>query len=199
MKMLKTYLITPQTSALFSYFHNGYEYSQVLERKKTFLVSQSPEKIVKESFFYAGRDLNGATKSARRILKKRYKLPIALSPQKNIVLIKCKSTNQKGIVWIVSSHIDDIQCYENRQTIVHIIDGHSLTVDMKTHKLQTTRTEATFLRETLLERESFETEKKMTFLYEKDTGITLVQEEGHLNYTVKRKEEEDIEELELEK
>src|SRR4051812_6145215 len=200
MKMLKTYLITPKTSALFSYFYNGYEYSQVLERKKTFLVSQSPEEIVKESFIYAGGNLDGATQSARRILKKRYKLPIALSPQKNIVLIKCKSTNQEGIVWIVSSHIDDIQRYQVRQTIVHITDGHSFTVDMKTDKLQTTRTQAAFLRETLLERESFEIEKKMTFLYEKDTGVRLmlIQEEGHLNYTLKKKEE-DIEELELEK
>lgn len=195
--MLKAYLINSKTSALFSYFHNGYEYSQVLERKETFLVSQSPKEIVEKSFLYAGRgDLNGATKSARLILKKRYGLPVALSAQKNIVLIKCKSTNREGTVWLIGSHIDDIQPYQNRQTFVYLTDGHSLTVDMKTDKLQTKRTQATFLHETLLERECFETEKTMTFLYEKNNGIMLVQEEGHLNYIVKKKEEDNIEELE---
>ncbi|MCQ6274723.1 competence protein ComK [Bacillus sp. V3B] len=194
--MLKTYLINSKTSALCSYFYNGYEYSQFLERKEIFLVSQSPEEIVKESFIYAGRDLNGATKSARRILKKTYKLPIALSAQKNIVLIKCKSTNREGTVWLISSHIDDTHPYQNRQTFVHMTDGHSLTVAMETDELQTKRTQALFLRETLLERECFETEKTMTFLYEKNTGIMLVQEEGHLNYIVKKKKEENMEELE---
>lgn len=198
MKILQDYLITPKTSALFSYFYNGYEYSQVLERKRTFLVRQSPNEIVEKSLIYTGRgDLEGATKTSRQILKKKYKLPVALSPQNDIVLIKCKSTNQEGTVWIISSHIDDIQRYQNRQTIVHITDGHSFTVDRQTDRLQTTRTQATFLRETLLEREHFEPEKKMTFLYEKNTGIRLllVQEKGHLNYIIKRKEG-DIEELE---
>ena len=46
--MITHYLINCETSALISYFQNGFEYTQVIEGKLSFLVSQSPDEIVKE-------------------------------------------------------------------------------------------------------------------------------------------------------
>ena len=86
--MIQKYIINTETSSLFSYFYNGYEYSRVIEGNKTFLVSQSPKEIVQESFHHIGSNLEGAMKAARVILKKKYKLPVTLSAQKNIVLIR---------------------------------------------------------------------------------------------------------------
>ncbi|MCQ6274729.1 competence protein ComK [Bacillus sp. V3B] len=60
--MLKNYVINTETSALVFYFHNGYEYTQVLEGKETFFVSQSPDEIVKKSFLHIGYNLKGAIK-----------------------------------------------------------------------------------------------------------------------------------------
>ena len=48
--MDEKYIINKETSALISYFHNGYEYSQVIEGKHMFTVRQSPDKIVSASF-----------------------------------------------------------------------------------------------------------------------------------------------------
>ncbi|WP_338470943.1 competence protein ComK [Niallia sp. XMNu-256] len=180
--MIKSYIINCKTSALFSYFYNGYEYSQVIEGDLSFLVSQSPNEIVKASFLYAGHELNGAIKSSRSILKGRNKLPVALSAQQNIILIRCNS-KKDGTMWLVQSHIYDIEPLPPNQTIVHLIGGHSLIIDVNTDRLQNRQNQATFLRTTLLERSKME--KNMIFLYEKEKSILLVKEEGQINFTEK--------------
>lgn len=186
--MEKNYIINPKTSALISHFHNGHEYSQILEGKDIFIVEQSPREIVEESFLRTGSDLDGAIKSARFILQKKYKLPVALSPENDIILIRCKAKNKEGSVWLINSHIQQTHPYEKNQTIVYTKAGLSLIVDMNPDILQTRRTQASFLQTDLLDQAK--TEKHMTFFYEKNSGIMLIKPEGHVNYTVKKKEED---------
>ena len=114
--MKKNYLINTKTSALVSHFHNGHEYAQILEDNDIFLVKQSPKEIVQESFLRAGTgsDLDGAIKSSRFILQKEYMLPVALSPEKNIILIRCKSRNKEGPLCLISPHIQEIHPYHNK-------------------------------------------------------------------------------------
>jgi competence protein ComK len=187
--MIQKYNINTETSSFFSYFSNGYEYSRVLEGNKTFLVSKSPDQIVKNSFHHIGSNLEGAIEATRIILKKKYKLPVTLSAQKNIVLIRCRSTDINDInstIWLVNSHIQDIQPYENNQTMVYLLGGHSLIVDMKIDPLQDKRNQAAFLHTTLLENSQMN--KSITFLCEEDKGMHVVREKGQINYTVKEKE-----------
>ena len=58
--MDEKYIINKETSALISYFHNGYEYSQVIEGKRMFTVRQSPDKIVSATFLHIGSTLKVA-------------------------------------------------------------------------------------------------------------------------------------------
>ena len=184
--MIQKYIINTEVSSVFSYFYNGYEYSRVLEGNNTFLVSKSPDEIVKESFHHIGSNLEGAIEATRVILKKKYKLPVTLSAQKNIVLIRCKSTDMNSTIWLINSHIQDIQPYENNQTMVFLIGGHSLIVDIKMDSLQEKRNQAAFLHTTLLNNSQMN--KSITFLYEENKGMLLVREKGQINYTVKEKE-----------
>ena len=103
--MIQKYFINTEVSSVFSYFYNGYEYSRVLEGNNTFLVSKSPDEIVKDSFHHVGSNLEGAIEATRVILKRKYKLPVTLSAQKNIVLIRCKSTDMNSTIWLIDSHI----------------------------------------------------------------------------------------------
>lgn len=189
--MFRDYIINRLTTALASHFHNGYEYTQVLEGTETFLVAQSPEFIVEESFLQNGSTLGGAIEAARYILKKKNKLPVVLSAQHHITLIRCPSKDGSGTVWLVESHIhsSDIDPDHPTKTIVYTNNGHSLTIEMNSDTLQTKRSQARFLNSTFLK--NAEMNKTMTFFYEKDNGIQLVKETGQLNYTVKRKEDDD--------
>ena len=185
--MYRQYIINRLTSALASHFHNGYEYTQVLEGTQTFLVAQSPDHIVKESFLQNGFTLDGAMEAARYTLKKKNKLPVVLSAQHQIALIRCPSTDKAGTVWLVDSHIrsSETNPTHHSKTIVYTKNGHSLIIDMKPDRLQTKRTQASFLNSTFLK--NSEMNKTMTFFYDKDHGIQLVKEKGQLNYTLKKK------------
>ena len=188
--MRRNYIIHTETSALISYFENGYEYSIVVEGKETFLADQSPDEIVEKSFLHIGFNLDGAIQSARLHLNNQYKVPVALSAPKNIILIRCQSADKDSTVWLVNSHIQDIYRHQACQTTVYLAGGLSLHVDMKTKVLQDKRNQASFLHTTFLNRSHMN--RTMTFLYEKDKGIMLVRENGNLNYTVKKKEEENL-------
>ncbi|KAA9013808.1 competence protein ComK [Niallia endozanthoxylica] len=194
--MFSQYIINRYTDALASHFHNGYEYTQVLEGTETFLVAQSPDDIVKESFLQNGSTLEGAIESARYHLNKKYKLPVVLSAKHHIALIRCPAVDKTGIVWLVHSHIHSIEPDPNHhnKTIVHTNHGHSFTIDMKLDRLQTRRSQASFLNSTLLK--NSEMNKAMTFFYDKDHGFQLVKKTGQLNYTLKKNN--DIVKLETE-
>jgi len=185
--MFSQYIINRYTSALASYFHNGYEYTQVLEGTETFLVAQSPEQIVRNSFLSIGFNLEGAIEAAGHILKKTYKLPVVLSAQHHIALIRCPSVDKSSTVWLIESHIDSVENNpkQHNKTIVRTNHGQSLIIDMKLDRLQTRRTQATFLISTFLK--NSEMNKTMTFYYEKGHGIQLVKETGQVNYTFKKK------------
>ena len=131
--MNEKYIINLATSALISYFDNGYEYTQVIEGDDIFIIRQSPDDIVKASFLYMGSSVEGAIESARLILKKRYMLPIGLSVKHNIFLIRCHAKCKPGTVWLVNSHIEDTlpNPANEKKTIVYTKDGHSLTIETK--------------------------------------------------------------------
>ncbi len=188
--MNQKYIINLATSALLSYFDNGYEYTQVIEGEDVFIVPQSPDEIVKASFLYYGSSLDGAIESARLILKKRYMLPIGLSIKHNIFLIRCNKRRKAGTIWLIGSHIADnvSDPTDEKKTIVHTKHRRLLTIDMKPELLQTKRNQASFLHSVLSERDQMN--HTMTFFYEKDKGVHFVKDSNRLNYTVHQKENE---------
>lgn len=184
--MRNDYLFNLETIAVHSNFYQGHEYAGILQGKDYFYVNQSPLTIVSNSFLEAGRDLNGALKSSRYLLKKKCNVPIALSVNHNIILIQCKAASKLGgTVWIVSKHIIGIQPYNINQTLIHTTSGHTLIVDVKPEKLQTIRNLATILQTTLLEKQKME--NGLTNDVQKKSGYMLIKEDGQINYTIKKK------------
>lgn len=186
--MKNEYVFNLDTIAVYSNFSHGHEYAGVLEGKKNLFVNQSPLTIVQRSFLLTGNELEGAYKSSRHILKRRINLPVALSVGKNIILIQCKAASELGgMVWITAKHIVSIERYKTDQTLIHTTGGHTLIVDMNPDKLQTIRDLATILQTTLLNNQ-----KRMLVpvrRMERKRGYTLVKENGHVNYTIKKRKE----------
>jgi competence transcription factor ComK len=157
MEMIDSKLITSKTIFITSYFINGYEYSLVNEGYEKIHVKKSPDEIVNLSFIHNGNTLKGATEAARTELKRRYKqVPVVLPPGKSIALIKCKSTDPHGCVWLVESQIIHIEPYQDDHTLVIMKDGSILIVNMKPHELQQNKEKALYLRVTFLDRSSFD-------------------------------------------
>ncbi|WP_428909794.1 competence protein ComK [Niallia sp. Krafla_26] len=148
---LSQYFINKDTSCISSHFVNGHEFAVVMEGNQRKLVKQSPDEIVEESFHYTVQDLVGATKSARKILKRSYKqVPVPFAPEKSIMLIRCPSIDRFGCHWLVHSKIIDIHPKGKKQTTAEMVNGHFLTVNLSFRQLHTQRMEASFVREMIL-------------------------------------------------
>lgn len=152
--MLKEdYLINGDTCAILSDFDNyGNEFSMVIEGEHKFLVMKSPNKIVEDSYIFRGFDLNGARNGARFILKEKKNVPVVYSLEPGIILIPCKTLDQRGKIWLINSQICDIKPLNDELTTVHLFGGHSLTVKLKCKTLQKKRSQCSFLLLTVLER-----------------------------------------------
>ena len=73
----------------------------------------------------------------------------------------------------MNSHIDDIDPdpTDKTKSIIRLIHGHSLTVDIKVDLLQSRRTQSTFLHSVLSERSKMK--KAMTFSMKKTMESSL--------------------------
>lgn len=185
--MYQQYIINRNTSALVSHFYKGYEYTKVLEGTDMFLVAQSPDQIVKESFLRMASSLDGAIESSQYVLKQKYKVPVVLSAKYHIALIRCPSSDKSSTIWLIDSHIDRIGTDpdHHNKTFVHMKNGYLLTVDMKCNKLQTLRTQAAHLISFYQERTV--RDRTITFFYDKDNGFQRVKTIRLLNDFFKKK------------
>jgi competence transcription factor ComK len=89
------------------------------------------------------------------------------------------------MVWIVASHIVNVDSYKKNQTIVYTTNGHELIVDMRINKFQTVRKEAPFLHAILSKNQ--EMEDDLFRDDEENSGYLLVKENGGINYTARKK------------
>lgn len=183
--MKSGYLINQETISLISYFDDlGFEHSRVIEGSKTFLVRQSPEKILDETLQYLGSSFDGAMRGAKAILGNKYRLPISISPSQGITWFPCNSFRSKESIWLANSHIEYLERVLPSETIVHMSQGHALNIRMRKKQIEERMGRSAVLQSKLKERST----KKMLFLYEKGSGIRLLKKSGEMNFLIQSKE-----------
>lgn len=185
--LLSKYFINVGTSSLMPFYYNGYKFSRVIEEEEVFFVRQSPVEIVEKTFREIGSDLTGARKAAHSFLKRKYKNPVVLSAAKNITLIPCMTADKQDYVWLIDSHILEIQPHNSIQTKVHLKGGHGVIIDVKVESFLEKRAHASLLHTSFLKNSHLDRNKNA--LYKKEAGLLFVKEDGHLNYTSVKKEE----------
>ena len=186
--MRSRYLINQETKGLISYFDEvGLEHTRVIEGSKTFLVRQSPEKILDETLQFLGSSFDGAMRGSKAILGNKYRLPISISPSQGITWFPCNSFRSQESIWLANSHIEYLERILPSETIVHMSQGHVLNISMRKKQIEERMGRSAILQSKLKERST----KKMLFLYEKGSGIRLLKKSGELNFLVQRKEKVD--------
>ncbi|KAA9029922.1 competence protein ComK [Niallia endozanthoxylica] len=194
MNIRTNYIINNRTIALVSHYEMANEYTRVIHESESFIVRQPPDEIVRASFIHFGCPLEEAVDLARKILKKPDSIPIALCAKRNLILTRCKVPNQDGIVWLILSHINEIQRYRINKTTVFLTNGQSFYVDIKVNDLKNQRNLAACLCESLVNQST--EQKTKYYLYDHKKEIALALENGKLEYIVKRNKEDD-EDLDL--
>jgi|GEM_PF-1579683 len=151
--MPQQFIISPKTQAVISHFDDyGNEISMIYEGSDTFIVRQSPKKIVETTFNFLGFSLDGAVRVAQHILQRKMRVPVVLSAPDGIALLNCRTVSGLGSVWIVTAHIDQIRPLAKNRTLVEFKGGQTVVVGMSQKALQDRRNEAAFLILTIAEK-----------------------------------------------
>lgn len=135
------YVITAKTYSIESCFDEyGNEHSMIEENSGAeFFNKKTPTDIVEYSFNSKGYGFDGAIAGARFLLNKKQNVPVLYSYYEKILLIRCKTADGKGTVFLSDLHIHTLEPLNDRQTKVIWKNGKSLIVGEKHHILENKR------------------------------------------------------------
>ena len=144
---MKRYIIHKGTVAILpDYDKFGNENSVVIEKDRFLHLEKRPRQIIKESFQEMGQDYRGSINGARFVLKRRNKIPFAFFAQDDIVLIPVQTIDNKGTIYLVSSHIQEVDEIPKGAKVV-FKNGVAIHVGMKKRKLNDKRYQASHLKD----------------------------------------------------
>lgn len=168
--MLPQYIINRRTKAVISIFdESDNECSMIYEGVESFMVRESPRKIVETTFNYLGMSLDGAMRVSQHILQRKMKVPVVLSAIDGIALLNCRPVSRKGSIWIVTDHIEQVRPIDRNKSIIEFKGGQSVAVLMNSKSLQNKRNEAAFLILTIMEKLKRRTPRSAINVYEEDS------------------------------
>lgn len=106
--LVSHYLITEHTQAIIPARHLDYQ-SIVYEQDQEIFVKQRPLSIVKDGCIIGGSTYEGRVIAMQHLLHIRQKLPVPISPHRQIYAFPTESPRNFDCHWIFPSHIKTIK------------------------------------------------------------------------------------------
>ena len=125
---MKEYEISSNTLAIIPVGENK---SKIIEKDNTYIINESPNRIMDESCRYYGSSIGGRQKGTMSLTGISYKAPIIVQEEKNIIFFPTTSPRLKKCCWISVNNIDSYYYDFEKQTCIIIFDNKSrLEFDM---------------------------------------------------------------------
>ena len=125
---MKDYEISRDTLAIIPV---GYKKSKIIEKNNSYIINESPNRIMDESCRYYGSSINGRQKGTTSLTGISYKAPIIVQEDANIIFFPTTSPRLKKCSWVSLNNIDSYYYDFEKQTCVIIFDNKSrLEFDM---------------------------------------------------------------------
>ena len=126
-----TYEVSPLTMAIVAIeTAEGAIETQVYETDATYLVRQTPLKLIDYACRFFGSSLRGRLDGTRDVCGVTHKAPISVNPTNGMYFFPTTSPQNKNCSWIAHSHIDFIKEAEFQQTKIFFKNGESIIVDV---------------------------------------------------------------------
>ena len=100
---MKNYEISKDTLAVIPV---GEKKSKIVEKDSSFIIEQSPNKIMDESCRYYGSSINGRQKGTTNLTGISYKAPIIVQEEGNIIFFPTTSPRLKSCCWVSLNNIE---------------------------------------------------------------------------------------------
>ncbi len=102
--------------------------SLIYEDESTFVVNQTPFKIMEDGCKYFGSSYEGRKEGAKSILGSEYKLPIIVEDRLNLVVFPTTSPSSDDCIWLFLNRIKNFTRAENNCS--KIIFDNGVTIDV---------------------------------------------------------------------
>ena len=122
---MKQYLINEKTIAILKKGHQTIIYD--VENYK--VINKNIKKVLEDNCLFYGSNMKGRQKSASKILKVKYKIPLVISEQDNIILIQIDAFRSDCCLFLVANKIIDYQ-ENNKKVNVKCINNNNFSLNI---------------------------------------------------------------------
>lgn len=125
---MKEYEISKDTLAVIPY---GDRKSKVYERNNSFIIDDTPNRIMDDSCKYYGSSINGRQQGTTKLTGITYKVPIIVSEEGNIIFFPTSSPRLKKCCWVSLNNIESYYYdFEKNLCIIIFDNNEKLEFDM---------------------------------------------------------------------
>ena len=112
--------------------------TQIIEGDHTFIHPRKSMHLIRAACQHYGTSLKVATSHARRILNNRHKVPILVAFDRGIplIMIPTMSSTSEQNIWISFHSIVNYKADELGNTIIYLMNNHSITVNVSESTIQ---------------------------------------------------------------
>ena len=143
---MNKYIINESTLVLFSLGNK----TQVYEKYINYIINENIVDIVDNSCKYYGSSLRGRCDATEYLIGIKYKCPIIMSENKNIIFFPTTSYKNEDCVWINYKGIEKYYLNDKNSLIIELINGKILELNISNNVisnqiLKSSRLESIFL------------------------------------------------------
>ena len=117
---MKEYEISKDTLAVVPY---GDRKSKVYERNSSFIINDTPNRIMDDSCKYYGSSINGRQQGTTKLTGITYKVPIIVSEEGNIIFFPTSSPRLKKCCWVSLNNIESYYYDFEKNLCIIIFDN----------------------------------------------------------------------------
>lgn len=128
---MPTHEINPLTmAAIAQYDEYGNTHTYVMEEKGTFIVKQTPSKMIDHACKFFGSSLKGRQEGTKDICGITHKAPISIDPISGMYFFPTTSPTNSNCSWIGHSHIKRINPAKHQKTEIVFKNGKMIVLDI---------------------------------------------------------------------
>lgn len=125
---MKEYEISKDTLAVMPY---GDKKSKVYERNNSFIIDDTPNRIMDDSCKYYGSSITGRQQGTTKLTGITYKVPIIVSEEGNIIFFPTSSPRLKKCCWVSLNNIESYYYdFEKNLCIIIFDNNEKIEFDM---------------------------------------------------------------------
>lgn len=121
------YEINIDTQAIIPF---GLNKSKVIESERTFIVNQTPLKIIDKSCRFFGSSYQGRFIGTKNLIGVSHKAPIIIEETREIIFFPTNSPRQENCAWISLRHLQTYKKNDSKCSCLKFEYGHLINLDI---------------------------------------------------------------------